>query len=137
MSDKKTQYHLDLKDRGAQSDFEQIAESNFHNFDSMKNTLVAKRESTCSIEDMAKELGCAEDEVIEFEQYYSDPTISEVQEYALALMCVVKIRTEDFKPDRSSMYRSMQVPVNADEILEYKYNDEKSTVQIQKGNVIV
>lgn len=74
-----------------------IARKNFHSFDDMKNALVSKRESLCSMEDIAKELGCTVDDVAAFEQYDSDPTISEVQEYALAVMSGTEIRLSDYR----------------------------------------
>lgn len=48
------------------------------------------------MEDMARELECTVDDVAEFEQHWSDPTLSEVQEYALALMSTIQIGTNDY-----------------------------------------
>lgn len=43
------------------------------------------RKRLCSMEDMAMALSESESEVADFEQYYSDPTLSQVQKYALAI----------------------------------------------------
>ena len=90
-----------LESRFTKEEFEEVARKNFHSFDDMKNTLVLKRESLCSMDDMAKELGCTVDDVAEFEQSDSDPTISDVQEYAIAIMSEIGIKVSDYKkPER-------------------------------------
>lgn len=88
---------VSLQDRFTREEFKKVSRHNFRSFDDMKNTLVLKRESLCSMDDMAKELGCTVDNVAEFEQYDSDPTISEVQEYALAIMSEIEIKVSDYK----------------------------------------
>ncbi len=104
MSNKRT-YQYDLSDSMAHGDFEDIAERNAESFYELKRDLVQKRKSLCSIEQIAKQLGEQVATVAEFEQYYSDPTVSQLQEYALAVMCVIKIKAVDFEPDKSSMYK--------------------------------
>lgn len=98
---------VSLEDRFEEEDFKKVARHNFHSFDDMKNALVSKRESLCSMEDMARELGCTVDDVAEFEQYWSDPTISEVQEYALALMSTIQIGTNDYDNGFKPYYRAI------------------------------
>lgn len=78
-------------------DVKDVARMNFNNFYKMKESLILKRRSLCSTEDMAKELGCPLSEVIEFEKYYSDPTLSEVQEYAIAVMQEIEINISDYQ----------------------------------------
>lgn len=87
-----------------EEDLEKFARHNFHSFDDMKNALVPKRESPCSMEGMARELGRT---VAEFEQYWSDPTISEAQEPALALMSAIQIGTNDYDNGFKTRYREI------------------------------
>lgn len=91
-------FQKDLQDRGADADFDKIAESNINSFYEMKKSLVKKRESLCTIEQIAKELNKTPEEMAEFEAYYSDPTLSQVRTYALALMQVIHIQVEEFIP---------------------------------------
>lgn len=92
-------FQMDLQDRGADADFDKIAESNIISFYEMKKSLVQKRKSLCTIEQIAKELNKTPEEMAEFEAYYSDPTLSQVRRYALAIMEVIHIRVEEFRPD--------------------------------------
>lgn len=94
-------FQKDLQDRGADADFDKIAESNIISFYEMKKSLVQKRKSLCTIEQIAKELKKTPEEMAEFEAYYSDPTLSQVQTYALALMQVIHIQVEEFIPASS------------------------------------
>lgn len=94
-------FQKDLQDRGADADFDKIAESNIKSFYEMKKSLVQKRKSLCTIEQIAKELKKTPEEMAEFEAYYSDPTLSQVQTYALALMQVIHIQVEEFIPASS------------------------------------
>lgn len=94
-------FQQDLQDRGADADFDKIADMNIASFYEMKKSLVEKRKSLCSIEQIAKELNKTPKEMAEFEAYYSDPTLSQVRTYALAIMEVIHIRVEEFVPDSS------------------------------------
>ena len=104
-----------LESRFTKEDYEEVARKNFHSFDDMKNTLVLKRESLCSMDDMAKELGCTVDDVAEFEQYYADPTLSDVQRYALLVNSFVDIQVRDHKDEGSSLDRLMECERIVDE----------------------
>jgi len=73
-----------LKDKHS-DEFREIAKHNFESFQEMKEFLVEIRKRLCSMEDMAMALSESESEVADFEQYYSDPTLSQVQKYALAI----------------------------------------------------
>ena len=136
MSDKYIRQY-DLADRLAHEDMEAIADSNVQSFYELKRDLVKKRESLCSIEEIAGQLGEPVSKVAEFEQYYSDPTVSQLQEYALAVMCVIKVKVLDFHPDESSMYRHMTLPVDSSELLDIAHNARKSKVNIMPGQVSV
>lgn len=92
-------FQQDLQDRGADADFDKIADMNITSFYEMKKSLVEKRKSLCTIEQIAKELNKTPKEMAEFEAYYSDPTLSQVRTYALAIMEVIHIRVEEFSPD--------------------------------------
>lgn len=74
-----------LKDMHSDDEFHEIAKHNFESFQEMKGFLVEVRKRLCSLEDMAMALSESESEVADFEQYYSDPTLSQVQKYALAI----------------------------------------------------
>lgn len=121
---------MDLNDKGARADFKELARANFHSFNDMKNALVAERESVCSMEDMARELGCTVDDVAAFEQYYSDPSLSEVQEYAMALLERIQIRVDHFKADPSKMYQSLAKWRKADEV-ELTDSDDLVNVKVR------
>lgn len=73
-----------LKDKHS-DEFREIAKHNSESFQEMKEFLVEIRKRLCSMEDMAMALSESESEVADFEQYYSDPTLSQVQKYALAI----------------------------------------------------
>lgn len=116
MSDKGTcQY--DFLDRMAHGDLEAIADFNAESFYWLKRDLVEKRKSLCPIEQIAKYMGESVDAVAEFEQYYSDPTVSQLQEYALAVMCRIKVEVEGFKPPELSTYTSASLPVDAGDLI--------------------
>lgn len=74
-----------LKDMHSDDEFHEIVKHNFESFQDMKQFLVECRQKLCSMEDMAMALSESESEVADFEQYYSDPTLSQVQKYALAI----------------------------------------------------
>lgn len=123
--------HYNIEDALAHEDIEAIADTNAENFYNLKRDLVQKRQRLCSLDELAKQLKEPVEEVAEFEQYYSDPTVSQLQEYALAVMCIININAEDFSPDRSSMYRHLSVSVKND-FLELKNSNETSSVQIRE-----
>lgn len=129
------EFHKDLQDRGADLDFRTIAKINFDNFYELKESLVAKRKSLCTMSEFARQLNTSEDEIAEFEQYYSDPTISQVQKYALALMMVIKIQAAEFTPDKLRMYKSMQLAISSDQIDGYNSSIEDNRVQLKIENV--
>ncbi|MBI0106196.1 hypothetical protein DKK73_05150 [Bifidobacterium asteroides] len=114
MSDKST-YWYDLADSVAHEDLKNIADQNAESFYELKRDLVRKRESLCSIEQIAEQLGEPVDTVAEFEQYYSDPTVSQLQEYALAVMCLIKIKAVDFEPNKKRMFSRNTVSVDPSE----------------------
>lgn len=62
-----------------------IAYINASTFYDLKKRLVERRSQLYTIEELAKELGEPVREVAEFEQYYSDPTVSQIEEYARAV----------------------------------------------------
>lgn len=129
------EFHKDLQDRGADLDFRTIAKINFDNFYELKERLVAKRKSLCTMSEFARQLNTSEDEIAEFEQYYSDPTISQLQKYALALMMVIKIQAVEFTPDKLRMYKSMKLATSSDQIDSYNSSIEDSRVQLKIENV--
>lgn len=129
------EFHKDLQDRGADLDFRKIAKINFDNFYELKERLVAKRKSLCTMSEFARQLNTSEDEIAEFEQYYSDPTISQLQKYALALMMVIKIQAVEFTPDKLRMYKSMKLATSSDQIDSYNSSIEDSRVQLKIENV--
>lgn len=115
MSDKSTcQY--DFPDRMAHGDLEAIADFNAESFYWLKRNLVEKRKSLCPIEQVAKYMGESVEAVAEFEQYYSDPTVSQLQEYALAVMCRIKVAVIGFESPELSTYTSASLPVDASEL---------------------
>lgn len=130
MTEETTRFHMNLMDKGSRADFKSLARDNFHSFDDMKNALVNERESVCSMEDMARALGCTVDDVAAFEQYYSDPTLSEVQEYAMALMERIHIRVDHFHADKSKMYQSLAQWHKAEEV-ELSDSDDLVNVNVQ------
>ena len=129
------EFHKDLQDRGADLDFRTIDKINFDNFYELKESLVAKRKSLCTMSEFARQLNTSEDEIAEFEQYYSDPTISQLQKYALALMMVIKIQAVEFTPDKLRMYKSMKLATSSDQIDSYNSSIEDSRVQLKIENV--
>lgn len=84
-----------LKDKHSDDEFHEIAKHNFESFQEMKEFLVAVRKNLCSMEDMAMALSESESEVADFEQYYSDPTLSQVQKYALAIGVKIDITCQN------------------------------------------
>ena len=62
-----------------------ISDTNAKTFYDLKKRLVKRRRQLYTIEELAKELGESVREMAEFEQYYSDPTVSQIEEYALAV----------------------------------------------------
>lgn len=62
-----------------------ISDTNAKTFYDLKKRLVERRRQLYTIEELAKEIGDTVEDVSEFEQYYSDPTVSQIQEYALAV----------------------------------------------------
>ena len=125
-----------IQDCLAHEDIETIADCNARNFYELKRDLVLKRKSLCSIEQIAEDIGDPVSEVAEFEQYYSDPTVSQLQEYALAVMCVINIKATDFHPDSSSMYSQMTVPVDASGIVGITPSDKSRDVSIKEREVV-
>lgn len=72
-----------------------ISYTNVSTFYDLKKRLVERRRQLYTIEELAKELGEPVREVAEFEQYYSDPTVSQIEEYALAVGVSLKIVREE------------------------------------------
>ena len=108
-------HQYDLADSLAHEDIEDIADRNAESFYELKRDLVQKRKSLCTIEQIAEQLGEPVAVVTEFEQYYSDPTVSQLQEYALAVMCLIKIKAVNFEPEKLSMYRITNLRVDSAE----------------------
>lgn len=72
-----------------------ISYTNVKTFYDLKKRLVERRRQLYTIEELAKELGEPVREVAEFEQYYSDPIVSQIEEYALAVGVSLKIVREE------------------------------------------
>lgn len=98
-----------LWDGFTEDEVKEVAERNADAFYEMKKSLVKKRQSTCSIEDMARALGRPVEDVADFEQYYSDPTVSQIQVYALALTMKVGVDAMGYR-DAPKEYLNMTVP---------------------------
>ena len=130
MSDKNT-YRYDLADSVAHEDLENIADQNAESFYELKGDLVQKRKRLCSIEQIAEQLGEPVDTVAEFEQYYSDPTVSQLQEYALAVMSLIKIKAVDFEPNKKRMFSRDTVSVDASESIGIVLSTNTSEVRAQ------
>lgn len=90
-----------FEDRYTKKEIEDMADNIVGNMYELKKLLVNRRIGTRSIEDVARDLGDSVEEVAEFEHYYSDPTISQIEEYAFALGVEIKViyRTNDGKDD--------------------------------------
>lgn len=90
-----------FEDRYTKKEIEDMADNIVGNMYDLKRMLVNRRLETRSIEDMARDLGDSVEEVAEFEHYYTDPTISQIEVYALALGVEIKViyRTNDGKDD--------------------------------------
>ena len=88
-----------LQNRYTDEEFDKIADSNIRSFYNMKTGLVRRRQSLCPIEQVAEELGKTPKEMAEFEAYYSDPTLSQICTYALALGMKIHVEVEDCKKD--------------------------------------
>lgn len=122
----------DLDDSLAHEDIKKIAEHNALVFYRLKRDLVIQRQSLCSRKRIAELLKESVNEVSEFERYYSDPTVSELQAYALAVMCEIDAQARRFQPDMSRMYSedtilsSGSAPIIAQE-------DEGDSLQIHMG----
>lgn len=125
-----------LEDNLAYGDIEEIADFNARHFYKLKKDLVQKRQKLCSLDRIAEILNKPLEQVAEFEQYYSDPTVSQLQEYALAVMCVININATDFCPEESSMYSQMIVPVDASALVDITHSTEASNVTIQEGEAV-
>lgn len=132
MNDKDTDQYS-LEDKLAYGDVEKIADFNAKHFYELKKDLVKKRQKLCSLDRIAEILNKPLEQVAAFEQYYSDPTVSQLQEYALAVMCVINIHAADFCPEESSMYSQMSVPVDASELVSITHSAEASNVTIKEG----
>ena len=72
-----------------------ISDTNAKTFYDLKKRLVERRRQLYIIEELAKELGEPVREVAEFEQYYSDPTVSQIEVYALAIGVSLTIVREE------------------------------------------
>lgn len=90
-----------FEDRYTKKEIEDMADNIVGGMYDLKRMLVNRRIGTRSIEDMARDLGDSVEEVAEFEHYYSDPTVSQIEEYALALGVEIKViyRSNDGKDD--------------------------------------
>lgn len=87
----------------AESEMSRIADNNAKSFYNMRKEIVKRLQHLASIDDIAKELKHPLEEVAEFEQYYADPTLSEVQEYALLVNSFIDIRIRDYNDEKSSL----------------------------------
>lgn len=136
MTARKTTTQYDFMDRLAHADIEEIARRNASSFYRLKENLVEKRQRLCSLDRIAELLKESVEEVDEFEQYSSDPTVSQLQEYALAVMSVIDIGVFDFQPDASSMYLHTTVPADASELLDIEHDSGETIVDSRKGQVM-
>lgn len=91
-----------LEKRFTDDEFDDIASFNFDSFYNLKNKLVNKRKSICSIEQMANEFKMTPSELLEdLEAYYADPTLSRLQTYALAVGMKISITVEDCEDNKT------------------------------------
>ena len=90
-----------FEDRYTKKEIEDMADNIVTGMYALKRMLVNRRLETRSIEDMARDLGDSVEEVAEFEHYYTDPTISQIEGYALVLGVEIKViyRANDGKDD--------------------------------------
>lgn len=90
-----------FEDRYTKKEIEDMADNIVGNMYDLKRMLVNRRLETRSIEDMARDLGDSVEEVAEFEHYYSDPTVSQIEGYALVLGVEIKVvyRTNEGNDD--------------------------------------
>lgn len=90
-----------FEDRYTKKEIEDMADNIVGNMYDLKRMLVNRRIGTRSIEDMARDLGDSVEEVAEFEHYYSDPTVSQIEGYALVLGVEIKVvyRTNEGNDD--------------------------------------
>ena len=125
-----------LEDKLAFGDVQKISEFNTRRFYEMKKALVRKRQQLCSLDRIAEVLNKSIDQVADFEHYYTDVTVSQLQDYALAVMCLVDIKVTDFDPDDSSMYSKMSVPVDASGIVGITPSAKSRDVSIEQREVV-
>jgi len=125
-----------LEDKLAYGDVQKISEFNARHFYEMKKALIRKRQKLCSLDRIAEILHKPIEQVADFEHYYSDPTVSQLQEYALAVMCVVDIKVTDFDPDNSSMYSKMSVPVDASGLVGITPSAKSRDIPIEEREVV-
>lgn len=80
----------------ADSETIKVADNNAKSFYNMRKEIVKRLQQLASIDDIAKKLGRSLKEVAEFEQYYADPTLSEVQGYAILVNSFIDIKVRDY-----------------------------------------
>lgn len=101
---------------------EQIGEVkalNYRQFFDLKANLVSYREKNkLDLGAMADFLDCTEKDLERFEQYDSDPTISEMQDYALALMLKLDLEI----PERP-------IPENANQMVRLKPTNNRTSTK--------
>ena len=99
----------------ADSDMSMITDNNAKSFYNMRKEIVKRLQHLASIDDIAKKIGVPIEEVAEFEQYYADPTLSDVQRYALLVNSFVDIQVRDHKDEGSSLDRLLECERIVDE----------------------
>lgn len=97
------------------SEMSKVADNNAKSFYNMRKDIVKRLQHLASIDDIAKELGHPLEEVAEFEQYFADPTLSEVQVYALLVNSFIDIKVRDYTTVRGSIDRLMECERIVDE----------------------
>lgn len=77
----------------------QIPYHNASAFYDMKSAIARKLYQMGSAKQLAKKLDVSEEEVAEFEQYYSDPTLSDIQLYACLAGLFINIQVTEEAPN--------------------------------------
>lgn len=85
----------DALDAGA---LDAIAGHNAAGFYRLRKDLVAQRRALGPLDRVAGLLRRPLGEVAELERYWSDPTVSELQAYALAMGCMIDVKARPFRP---------------------------------------
>lgn len=75
---------------------DKISGHNAKTFYDLKKDLVMSRMKSYSLDEVAELLGESLEDAAELEQYYSDPTLTQLRNYALAIKAYIVIRAEEY-----------------------------------------